>query len=89
LTIATTLDSIGDLKPKQDPIAFAQGTIHELAYIRATVDMLAHFVIDDMADRRGINKEEFHALFRSEVEKKSRKFYAHYSKKAGVAVESE
>jgi len=48
-----------------------------------------HTYYSDMADRRSISKEEFHALFKSEVDKKSRTFYAHYSKEAGVASKSE
>jgi hypothetical protein len=77
------------MNTKQDPIAFAQGTIHEIAHIRATVDLLSHFVICELADRRKVKQEELLALFNSQVEKKSRELYAHYSKEAGVALESE
>ena len=77
------------MKKNPDPIVFAQGLIHELAHIRATVDMLAHFVIDDMADRRKVDKKTIHALFKSEVDSKSRKFYEHYSKAVGVSSKSE
>ena len=77
------------MKKNPDPFVFAQGLIHELAHIRATVDMLSHFMICDLADKKGVTQKELLALFKSEVDSKSRKFYEHYSKGVGVSPESE
>jgi hypothetical protein len=68
------------MKQKQDPIAFVQTVIHELAQIRSTMELLSHFIICEMADRKGVKQEELTAFFKSQAGAKARKFYARYVK---------
>ena len=44
------------------------------------MELLSHFIICEMADRKGVKQEELTAFFKSQAGAKARKFYARYVK---------
>lgn len=69
---------------KKSPDALAMTIVYELARIRATVQLLSETVLNDVAEKRRLDKKVLLAAFESKLDAKTRKLYAHYSKEIGL-----